>query len=114
MRRLFETSELVLLAAVVAMFDYVVSLSVVLAHIGASSAPILALYATKTAVTAKSLVAAALLMAYMPVKLYAQKSPRFDKFARAALWAYIIFTYTMLIALALTLEETPPAPSTTF
>ena len=55
MCRLFETGGLVLLAAVVATFDYAVSLSAVLAHIGASSTPILALYATKTAVTATPL-----------------------------------------------------------
>jgi len=111
MRRLFETSELVLLAAVVAMVDYVMSIHVVLAHIGASSAPILALYATKTAVMAKSLAAAALLTAYLPVKLHAQKSPRFDKFARAALWAYITFTYATLIALAFALETLSVPPT---
>ena len=108
--RMFETGELVLLAAVVAMVDFITSIHVVLAHVYASSAPILALYATKTAVTAKSLAAAALLAAYLPVKLYARKSPRFDRYARAALWAYITSTYATLIALASTLETLSVPP----
>jgi hypothetical protein len=111
MRRV-ATGELVLIAAVVAMMDFYVALHLSLCHVNVSPAPILALYATKTAVVAKSFLAAALMIAYLPVKLYAQKSPRFDKLIRAALLAYITFTYATFITLAFTLGPQSTTPTT--
>jgi hypothetical protein len=114
--RKVATGELVLIAAVVAMMDFYVALHLSSCHasvVGASSAPILALYATKAAVVAKSFLAAALMVAYLPVKLYTQKSPRFDKLIRAALLGYITFTYATFTTLAFTLgpQSTPPTTS---
>jgi hypothetical protein len=114
MRRV-ATGELVLIAAVVALMDFYVALHLSLCHVGvgASPAPILALYATKAAVVAKSFLAAALMIAYLPIKLYTQKSPRFDKLIRTALLGYITFTYATFITLAFTLgpQSTPPTTS---
>ena len=110
MRRMFETGELILFAALIAEMDSVSSLHVVLTHayVYISSAPILALYATKTAVVVKSLVSVVLLFIFTFVKFRMWKkplSPRADKIIRAAMYAYIAFTLTTQTILTFTLES---------
>jgi hypothetical protein len=107
---MFETGELVLFATLVSMMDMEASLHVVLAHAYSyiSSAPILALYATKAAVTAKCIVGLILLMTFALIKFHTFKKPlsaRIDRIIRAAMYAYIAFTYATNIVLIFTLES---------
>ncbi len=116
--RMFETGELVLFAVVVAELDLLVSIYAALSHayVYISSVPILALYATKAALTAKTIVFCALVMMFGLVKIRAlakrrtDMPPRIEKILRTALYAYIAFVYAALAVLAAALESLPVPP----
>jgi hypothetical protein len=109
-RRWLETSELVLMAMVLAVVDLLASIHVALylvltdAYSYVSSVPILMLFATKAALTAKSAAPAALTVAFWLVKLGAFKPPRADRAVRTAMYAYMMFVAVANFMLALTLE----------
>jgi hypothetical protein len=105
--RMFETGELVLFAALVTVLNLMVCLQVALAgaHVYVSSAPILALYATKAAVTVKTSVGVLLLALFVLVKHRALRTPRVDRIIRTALYAYITFTYVAQVEVLFVLES---------
>jgi hypothetical protein len=111
--RLFETSELVLVAVFANTLDLIASLRVVLVHVYGYvlPEPILALYATKAAVALKTAVGVALLMLFTLVKwFHALKTPRANKIVRTALYAYITFVLISNVVLAAVLESLSVPP----
>ncbi len=112
--RVFETTgELALFAALLTVLDLMLSIYVALsgAHIYMDSAPILALYATEAAVTAKTFASVFLLALFVLVKHRALRTPRRDKIIRAALYAYLTFVYASFVTLVATLEPPSTLPT---